>query len=222
MKTSVAKRVAHNETRYRDYNKQFADSVWVIDADTLEILFISDSTEKISGYKAEELVALNIKEIMTEESYRKTMAQLKKIRRDYEQGMDPSYRLEVECYKRDRSKIWIEITGKFVKEKDEPLQIIGISRDITERKIAEMTKDHLVKMLKESLKEQKRLRSEVELYQKLLPICSGCRRIRDENDTWWPLEEYVKRKTGARITHTICPDCTKIYYPDIGEEPGIS
>jgi PAS domain S-box-containing protein len=215
MKTSVAKRVAGNEKRYRDFNKQFADSIWVIDADSLEILFISDSTEKVRGYRPEEVVGTHIKEMMTKESFRQVMATLKKARKEYEQGMDPSYRLEIECYNKEENTIWIEITAKFVKEKEEPLQIIGISRDISDRKIAEMNKDHLLERLKESLKEQKRLRSEVELYQKLLPICSGCRRIRDENDIWWPLEEYVRRKTGAQITHTICPDCTKIYYPDI-------
>ena len=218
MKTSVAKRVARNEKRYRNFNKQFADSIWVIDADTLEILFISDSTENVRGYRAEDVVGTHIKGVMTRESYMQAMAKLKRARQEYEEGSDPSYRLELECYNKEQAIVWIEITAKFVKEENEPLQIIGISRDITDRKIAEMNKDHLLEMLKEALREQKRLRSEVELYQQLMPICSGCRRIRDEQGNWWPLEEYVRKKTGARITHTICPDCTKVYYPEIEAE----
>jgi PAS domain S-box-containing protein len=218
MKTSVAERVAGNEKRYRDFNKRFVDSIWVIDADSLEILFVSDSTEKVRGYKPKEVIGTHIKEMMTGTSYRKAIVTLERARKEYKQGLDPAYRLELECYNKGEGTVWIEITARFVKEEAEPLQIIGISRDITDRKISELNKDHLLKMLKESLAEEKRLRSEVGLYQKLLPICSGCRRIRDGNDAWWPLEEYVKKKTGARITHTVCPDCAKIYYPDIEEE----
>ena len=41
----------------------------------------------------------------------------------------------------------------------------------------------------------------------LLPICSWCKKIRDEQEIWLPLETYIAGRTDARFTHGICPDC---------------
>jgi hypothetical protein len=40
-----------------------------------------------------------------------------------------------------------------------------------------------------------------------LPICSWCKKIRDESGSWHEIEEYVVKQTGAHFTHGICPDC---------------
>ena len=41
----------------------------------------------------------------------------------------------------------------------------------------------------------------------LLPICADCKKIRDEEDKWWPLEQYIATRTDAKFTHTLCPGC---------------
>ena len=41
----------------------------------------------------------------------------------------------------------------------------------------------------------------------LLPICMYCRKIRDDNDYWSRVEEYITHETGAQFSHGICPDC---------------
>ncbi len=41
----------------------------------------------------------------------------------------------------------------------------------------------------------------------LLPICSYCKRIRDEAERWSQVDDYVSRHTDAQFTHGICPDC---------------
>ncbi len=41
----------------------------------------------------------------------------------------------------------------------------------------------------------------------LLPICSYCKKIRDEAEQWSGVEEYVSRRTDATFSHGICPDC---------------
>ncbi len=62
---------------------------------------------------------------------------------------------------------------------------------------------------------KERLLKEVKVLRGLLPICSGCKRIRDEHDRWWPLDAYVRARTEAELTHTICPDCTDVFYSDL-------
>ena len=51
------------------------------------------------------------------------------------------------------------------------------------------------------------LQQEVKQLEGLLPICSYCKRIRDEGDRWSQVEEYVSRRTEAQFTHGICPEC---------------
>jgi DNA-binding response OmpR family regulator len=51
------------------------------------------------------------------------------------------------------------------------------------------------------------LQREVRQLQGLLPICSYCKRIRDEADAWSQVEDYVSRRTDAQFSHGICPTC---------------
>ncbi len=51
------------------------------------------------------------------------------------------------------------------------------------------------------------LQDEVRQLEGLLPICSYCKRIRDERDDWTRVEEYIARRTAATFTHGVCPDC---------------
>ncbi|MEM8930236.1 MAG: two-component regulator propeller domain-containing protein [Acidobacteriota bacterium] len=48
---------------------------------------------------------------------------------------------------------------------------------------------------------------EVKVLRGLLPICSGCKKIRDEDGAWELLESYIDRHSEARFTHSLCPDC---------------
>ncbi len=51
------------------------------------------------------------------------------------------------------------------------------------------------------------LQTEVHQLQGLLPVCSYCRRIRDEGSRWTTLEEHVAARTNVTLSHSICPDC---------------
>ncbi|MCU0694029.1 MAG: type IV pili methyl-accepting chemotaxis transducer N-terminal domain-containing protein [Polyangiaceae bacterium] len=48
----------------------------------------------------------------------------------------------------------------------------------------------------------------------LLPICSGCKKIRDDAGTWRHLEAYIEKRSEARFTHGLCQDCLRRLYPD--------
>ena len=41
----------------------------------------------------------------------------------------------------------------------------------------------------------------------LLPICSYCKRIRNDNDYWQQLEIYLGERTDAQFSHGVCPEC---------------
>ena len=52
----------------------------------------------------------------------------------------------------------------------------------------------------------------VKRLQGLLPMCSHCKRVRDDKDYWHLVDVYIAEHTDADITHSICPDCMRKYY----------
>jgi glucose-6-phosphate-specific signal transduction histidine kinase len=58
---------------------------------------------------------------------------------------------------------------------------------------------------------------EVRLLRGLLPICSSCKRIRNEQGTWEQLEAYVRARTDADFTHGLCPECVRALYPELAD-----
>ncbi|TYA15182.1 PAS domain-containing protein [Paenibacillus faecis] len=55
--------------------------------------------------------------------------------------------------------------------------------------------------------------SQAHILHGLLPICAVCKKIKDELNSWVPIEEYLKARTCADFTHDICPDCIRSHYP---------
>lgn len=48
----------------------------------------------------------------------------------------------------------------------------------------------------------------------LLPVCSNCKRIREDNNSWIPMDEYIKDHYDSEFSHSICPDCSRRLYPE--------
>lgn len=56
---------------------------------------------------------------------------------------------------------------------------------------------------------------ELNTLQGLLPICSNCKKIRDTENTWHALENYLSERSDILFTHSICPECYKKLYGDL-------
>ena len=78
--------------------------------------------------------------------------------------------------------------------------IYSVARDVTEAKRADADRERLIVELQDALAEVKRL-------QEILPICSYCRKIRDDANYWHTVEGYFAEHTSTRFSHGICPDC---------------
>ena len=84
----------------------------------------------------------------------------------------------------------------------------GVARDISARKQAEEEREKMISQLQEALDNIKTLKG-------LLPICANCKRIRDDKGYWNQIEAYVRDRTDAEFSHSICPEFAKILYSDI-------
>jgi hypothetical protein len=66
-------------------------------------------------------------------------------------------------------------------------------------------------MLQKALAEIKTLRG-------IVPICSSCKKIRNDKGYWQQVEVYVSANSEAEFSHGICPDCITRLYPEFEED----
>lgn len=71
-----------------------------------------------------------------------------------------------------------------------------------------------IKLTQSNIDLQKTLQ-EIEVLSGLLPICSSCKNIRDDNGYWNQIDSYISSHSQAEFTHSICPNCARKLYPDL-------
>ena len=89
-------------------------------------------------------------------------------------------------------------------------KILGLTlilADITRRKKAETERDKLITDLQEAL-------SKVKVLSGLIPVCSSCKKIRDDKGYWNQLESYIEKHSDASFSHGLCPECSEKFYGD--------
>lgn len=89
--------------------------------------------------------------------------------------------------------------------------LIRSMRYAIERKKLEIEREKMILELQDALAKIKTLRG-------LLPICSFCKKIRDDKGYWKQIEVYMKEHSNANFSHSICPKCAKKYYPHLYKE----
>lgn len=83
----------------------------------------------------------------------------------------------------------------------------GIIEDITERRQAEQERERLIAELKDAI-------SKVRTLSGLLPICSQCKKVRDDKGYWKQIEDYIKENTETEFSHSLCQECSDKLYGD--------
>jgi len=83
-----------------------------------------------------------------------------------------------------------------------------VRREITLREKAEEEQKKLIEKLQHALDRIKALKG-------LLPICSSCKKIRDDDGYWQNVEKYIREHSEVQFTHGICPECAQKLYPEV-------
>jgi hypothetical protein len=83
-----------------------------------------------------------------------------------------------------------------------------LTDEIETRKQAETEKAHMIVKLEEALEEIKTLKG-------ILPLCSFCKKIRDDKGYWEQVDVYINKHSEADISHSVCPECLRMHYPEI-------
>jgi len=104
--------------------------------------------------------------------------------------------------------IWIRDRGFFLPDKDGRAYCqLGMLEDINDRILAETERDKLISELQQAM-------SEVKTLSGLLPICSSCKKIRNDEGYWEGIEKFISERSEAEFSHGICPNCRKKLFPE--------
>jgi PAS domain S-box-containing protein len=141
-----------SEEKFKFLAEKMADIIWTVNRN-FQTTYVSPSIEKILGFTPEERKRQTLEEMITPGSLNKVqMMFLEELRRDEAGNADPDrlVTIEVEYYRKDGSTVWMENSVKAMRNNSGAIDgLYGVSRDITERKIAEEEKARLQSQLQQ-------------------------------------------------------------------------
>ena len=134
-------KLIESERKYRLLAENVSDTIWVIDLKTLKLDFISPSVEQNRGFTPEEAKALSLEQTLSPPSLARVVKVLEtELANENKPGVDPqrSIRLELEHSVKGGGYTLTEATVSFIHDRSgAPTAIMGVTRDISERKKAE-------------------------------------------------------------------------------------
>ncbi|MCX5829051.1 MAG: PAS domain-containing protein [Deltaproteobacteria bacterium] len=167
-------------------------------------IFLNEAIFNHLGYRKEEMIGKNSRQYQDETTQRKLFQAYNGL---YRTG-EPIKAVEAKWISKDGDKRTYEISASLTRDTEgKPVGLRGVSRDITERKRLEMERDKLIQDIRDALVSIKTLRG-------LLPICANCRKIMDDKGYRNQIKSYITRYSEPELTHSICPDCAAILYPE--------
>lgn len=138
IRIDVEKQLKVNEELYQLIAENTADTIWVLNPLTKKFSYISPSVEKLLGYSQVDSVQLSIEDMFTPESCIQVNANISNRLAEFLGSREQkSFIDEYQLIRKDGTVIFVETNAKFFFNQHDDIEIIGITRDITERKKAE-------------------------------------------------------------------------------------
>jgi PAS domain S-box-containing protein len=169
------------------------------------ILDVNDTFVEVTGYGRDELVGRSTLDLGLWEQPGERSSFIERVK-----GTGVVYGQEVRLSSKSGAIHNILLSGSYNLTLGNEEHTITMATDITERKQIEDERVALLSELAAALGRVKTLSG-------ILPICSQCKKIRDNTNEWHSLEEYIRDRSDADFTHGICPECEDELYPDLKE-----
>ncbi|GEM_PF-1036513 len=187
-----------NEERYRDLFYNAPIGYIEIDKEG-RIKAVNNAELEMLGYTFEEMIGKYIWNFGLETAE-------KMIKHILGGKRYPAKGLERDFKRKDGSLVPVLIDDVLLK--DNSGSIVGlrcVHRDIREIRQAKEEKDKLINELRDAL-------SKVRTLSGMLPICSHCKKIRDDKGYWNQIESFIRDHSEAEFSHGMCPECAEKLY----------
>lgn len=191
------KTLHQEQERFRLLVENTLDAIFVTD-ESGEFTIVNKQACRSTGYTEDELLKMHTGEIEVGH----TEAEIAAIFEDLKQGK--VHRRQGVHRKKDGSTFPVE-TMLCSYTFDGKMTLLAVARDVSQRKKVEMEREQLIGDLQAALAEIKQLSG-------MLPICSSCKKVRDDKGYWNKIESYLRVHSGAVVSHSICPECIDKLY----------
>jgi PAS domain S-box-containing protein len=189
-----------SKEKYRDIFENVSDFLYFHDLDG-NLIETNLAWKREYGFSEDDLVNLNVKDLIPDRHKHQFEDYLKRIK---ENGKDEGLMVVMT---KDGGERIVEYRNSLAYGSKGPVGIRGSGRDITERVRAKEALKHERDKLQDALAKVKTLSG-------MLPICSNCKKIRDDKGYWNQIESYIAKHTEVDFSHSICPECAKKLYPE--------
>jgi PAS domain S-box-containing protein len=207
-RTHAQEALRESETRFRAIFENAGMGMALITADG-KLIHSNATLQSILGYREEELLRFTLQDIMYPDDLAREMAY---IRESFVSGRVAPYVAETRYVRKDGKIVWGHVTATFLRDSHGQItNVLCMIEDITRRKLSEEEREKLLRELQQAMVHVKTLSG-------LLPICSSCKKIRDDQGYWTQVERYLMDHTDAQFSHGICPDCLHKLYPEYADK----
>ncbi len=194
--------VSEIDERFRLMVENSQDILTIRDADG-RVRYISPSIHRVLGYRQEEIIGSIGFELLHPEDRSTVENALNEF------WKNPGARDSIQYRARHANRSWVSLEVVAYNLLDHP-DIRGVvinGRDITERIQTQAEKERVIAELQQAI-------SKLDTLTGLLTICASCKKIHAENGSWQQIESYIRDRSQVEFTHTMCPECALIWYPD--------
>jgi PAS domain S-box-containing protein len=188
------------EKKLNDITSHLAEGIYVFDERGI-FSFMNQEAERLTGWTFEELKGEVVHNKIHHKKSDGSLLPIEECKMLHVIKSGTIYSSSDEIFtNKDGSIFPISVISSPIVENGKIVAVVTAFRDITQQKQLEKERKKLVQELQESLKAIKTL-------QGILPICSSCRRIRDDKGYWKQLEAYITDHSDAQFSHGYCPEC---------------
>ncbi len=199
--------IKKNEKYIRDITASLGEGIYVLNS-LGSVTFMNPEAERLIGWTELELLHKNIHDIVHNRwaDGRTMLFEDCGMRQVIESGKS-FYSADEVFVKKDGSVFPVAVHSAPLLENGKVVASVTAFRDISVRRQLEKEREQLIAELQQALAEIKTLHG-------IVPICSSCKKIRDDKGAWHQMEVYISKHTDAQFSHGICNDCAKKLYPE--------
>ncbi len=199
-----------SEKRLREMTNCLGEGLYVMDNDGL-VTFMNPEAERLLGWTEAELMGKKIHDII---HHRKTGGSCQSfaecpMHKVIETG-ERFVSLDEVFISKDGREFTVSLIAAPLMENGHIVASITSFHDISERTKLALEREKLILDLQKALVEIKTLHG-------ILPICSHCKKIRDDKGAWQPMETYISGHTDSEFSHGYCPECAKKALEEVDE-----
>jgi PAS domain S-box-containing protein len=200
-----------SEKKLRDITSSLAEGLYVLN-DKGEVTFMNPEAEFLLGWTEAELTGKNVHDMVHNHTSNGAVLSLAECPMHSVIMTGERYVSRDQVFiRKDGTTFPVSVHSSPLLENGKVVASVTAFRDITERKRIELEREKLISELQKAL-------AEIKTLQGILPICSSCKKIRDDKGAWHQMEAYIHEHTNVEFSHGLCKECAQKIYPKYYKE----